>query len=95
MISILAAFALGGLLGFAAGLLAGRSTSASAQQAESAEREEAMRALSHDLRGPLTVIRGEVELVLSQDDTEPEQRQRSSETVTQEVEKIESLVRQR
>jgi signal transduction histidine kinase len=48
--------------------------------------------LDHDLRGPLTVIRGEVELVLSQSDVPPDERQRSSTTVIEQVVEIERLL---
>jgi signal transduction histidine kinase len=48
--------------------------------------------LDHDLRGPLTVIRGEVELVLSQGDVAPDERQRSSATVIEQVVEIERLL---
>jgi signal transduction histidine kinase len=48
--------------------------------------------LDHDLRGPLTVIRGEVELVLSQPEVAPEERQQSSATVIEQVVEIERLL---
>jgi signal transduction histidine kinase len=48
--------------------------------------------LDHDLRGPLTVIRGEVELVLSQCDVTPDERQRSSASIIEQVVEIERLL---
>lgn len=48
--------------------------------------------LDHDVRGPLTVIRGEVELVLSHGDVAPDERQRSSATVIEQVIEIERLL---
>jgi signal transduction histidine kinase len=49
--------------------------------------------LAHDLRGPLTVIRGEVELVSSREGNEGEER--SSAAVLGELERIEEIVRGR
>jgi K+-sensing histidine kinase KdpD len=51
--------------------------------------------LEHDLRGPLTVIRGEVELVLSQPDASSEERQRSRASVIDHVVEMERLLARR
>jgi MFS family permease len=83
------------LFGIVAGALAGGATAAAERRAVAREREEALGALAHDLRAPLTVIRGETELVLSQDDTPAEERRRSSATVTDEVDQIDHLLRRR
>lgn len=83
------------LLGFIAGALAGRASGAAERRAAREESEESMRKLAHDLRGPMTVIRGEVELVLGRGDAPDAERRRSSETVVDELEKIERLIRRR
>ena len=49
--------------------------------------------LDHDLRRPLTVIRGEAELVLGEDDVEPCERRRSQRTVIEQVLLAERLLR--
>lgn len=79
--------ALGGgavLLGTLAGALAG-----------AREQERFLDDLDHDLRMPMTIIRGEVELVLSQDDVAAEERRRSSLTVIDQVERLQELLRRR
>jgi signal transduction histidine kinase len=48
--------------------------------------------LEHDLRGPLAVIRGEVELVLSQAEASLDDRRRSSASVLRQVDFIEELL---
>ena len=83
------------LAGIVAGALAGGATAAAERRAVAREREEALGALAHDLRAPLAVIRGETELVLSQDDTPAEERRRSSATITEEVDQIDYLLRRR
>lgn len=83
------------LAGIVAGALAGGATAAAERRAVAQEREEALGALAHDLRAPLAVIRGETELVLSQDDTPAEERRRSSATIIDEVDQIDHLLRRR
>jgi signal transduction histidine kinase len=46
----------------------------------------------HALRGPLTVILGETELVLSQADVSPDERRRSAENLIQAVREMENLL---
>jgi signal transduction histidine kinase len=46
----------------------------------------------HAMRGPLTVILGETELVLSQADVPAEERRRSVESVTRAVRQVEQLL---
>jgi signal transduction histidine kinase len=50
--------------------------------------------LDHDLRMPMTIIRGEVELVLSRDDVSASERERSSQAVIAETERLEQILRQ-
>jgi MFS family permease len=80
------------LLGAAAGALAGGAVLAAELRTLERSCTERVRNLAHDLRGPVTVIRGEVELVLSREDTPPEERRRSAEAVVEEVERIEGLL---
>jgi MFS family permease len=82
------------LLGLLAGALAGRAAAAAERRAAHSEREEALRSLSHDLRGPLTIIRGEAELVLIREDAGATDRRRSSARIIEEVERIERIIRQ-
>ena len=49
--------------------------------------------LDHDLRGPVTIIRGEVELVLSRGDLAPAERARSAGAVIAEAERLERILR--
>jgi len=83
------------LSGLLAGVFVGRAAAAAERRAIAEKRDGDLDTLAHDLRAPIAVIRGEVELVLSQEDTAPEQRQRSSETVTDEVDQIDHLLRRR
>lgn len=48
--------------------------------------------LDHELRVPLTVVLGEVELVLSRDDVPPPERERSAQAVIDAVRRIEALL---
>lgn len=48
--------------------------------------------LDHALRGPLTVIVGETELVLSHADVSTQERRRSAESVIEAVRQIERLL---
>lgn len=51
--------------------------------------------LAHDLRGPLTVIRGEVDLVLGREGVGDEERGRSGAAVVDEVKRVEEIMRRR
>jgi signal transduction histidine kinase len=51
--------------------------------------------LDHDLRTPMTIVRGEVELVLSQEDTPSTERGRSSAAIIERIEKLETLLLRR
>ena len=84
--------ALAGVLG---GAFAGRAAYAAECRAAREEVEQMLGNLAHDLRGPLTVIRGEVELVLGQEEAGGEERRRSSVAVLGELERIEETVRRR
>jgi K+-sensing histidine kinase KdpD len=57
--------------------------------------EQLLDDLDHDLRGPLAIIRGEVELVLSQGDVGHDERRRSSAAVIEQVIEIERLLAKR
>jgi signal transduction histidine kinase len=46
----------------------------------------------HSMRGPLTVILGEVELVLSDADVPADERQRSAASVVQAVRQVEQML---
>lgn len=48
--------------------------------------------LDHELRVPLTVVLGEVELVLSRDDVPPAERERSAQAAIDAVRRIEALL---
>jgi signal transduction histidine kinase len=54
--------------------------------------EEMYAEFDHDMRGPLTVILGEIELVLSDTDVPAEERQRSAESVIGAVRNIERML---
>ena len=54
--------------------------------------EEMYAEFDHDMRGPLTVILGEIELVLSDADVPAEERQRSVESVMGAVRQIEQML---
>jgi signal transduction histidine kinase len=93
-----AKLALGGgvlLVGLAAGALAGRAASKAERRAVTREYERHLDDLDHDLRTPMTIVRGEVELVLSQEDTPVTERGRSSAAIIEQLEKLESLLLRR
>ncbi|PLS86744.1 MAG: hypothetical protein CYG60_05620 [Actinobacteria bacterium] len=83
------------LAGSLIGAFAGGYAHAAERRAARKDEERALGDLAHDLRGQLTVIRGEVELVLAREDTEDGERTRSAESVLQELERIEEIVRKR
>jgi MFS family permease len=83
------------LAGVLGGALCGRAACAAERRAAREEVERTLGDLAHDLRGPLTVIRGEVELALSPEDTDGEERKRSSAAVLGELKRIEGIVRRR
>jgi hypothetical protein len=74
---------LAALLGVLSGALAARAAFAIVARRRS--REEMSR-LVHDLRGPLTVVRGEAELVIAAPEASVEARQRSAATIVAAVE---------
>ena len=83
----------GGLL---AGLLAGVVVGIVVARRRSAEdNERAIRDLAHDLRTPITVIRGQVELVLSRNDLDPAEREGGSRAVIEAVEEVDWILRER
>lgn len=59
------------------GALAGRAVHSAERRAAKREVDPMLSDLAHDLRGPLTVIRGEVDLVLGRDGGDDEERGRS------------------
>ena len=54
--------------------------------------EEMYAEFDHSMRGPLTVILGEIELVLSDDDVPAEERQRSAASVVAAVRQVEQML---
>jgi signal transduction histidine kinase len=54
--------------------------------------EEMFAEFDHDIRGPLTVILGEIELVLSDADVPAEERRRSVESVIGAVRQMEHML---
>jgi MFS family permease len=83
------------LAGVLGGAFAGRAAHAAERRAAREEVEQMLGDLAHDLRGPLTVIRGEVELVLGREDIGSEDRGRGSAAVLGELERVEEIVRRR
>ncbi|MFN8526311.1 MAG: hypothetical protein U0821_24700 [Chloroflexota bacterium] len=57
--------------------------------------ERALDDLDHDVRRPLTVIRGEVELVLSRENVPDAQRERSAGVVIEQIEQAVNLLARR
>ena len=51
--------------------------------------------LDHDLRTPMTFVRGEVELVLSQENSQASECGRSSAAIIEQLEKLETLLLRR
>ncbi len=82
------------LVGLAAGAWAGGVAAATERRALAQEYEEQLHDLDHDLRGPLTIIRGEVELVLSQEDVPSSERGRSTAAIVGQLERLEQRLRQ-
>lgn len=80
------------LLGVLVSEIAGPTAAAAERRALVQRQEEELSRLRHDVRRSLTVIRGEVELILSQADVPSEERQSSSESVFQEVERVDQLL---
>jgi signal transduction histidine kinase len=80
----------GALLSMVAGLAALRA----AQRLKAAQDAEEMSRLRHDIRRALTVIQGEVELILSQDGVPADERQTSSQSILEEVRRVEELLNQ-
>ncbi len=77
------------LVGLAAGALAGRAASVAERRAVAREYEQRLDDLDHDLRTPMTIIRGEVELVLSQENVPVAERGRSRAAAIEQLEKME------
>jgi signal transduction histidine kinase len=82
------------LVGLAAGALAGGAASAAERRTVTREYQQRLDDLDHDLRAPMTIIRGEVELVLNQDDVPIVERGRSCTTIIGELERLEHRLRQ-
>ena len=83
------------LVGCAAGALAGCTASVSERRAVTRDYEQRLDDLDHDLRTPMTIIRGEVELVLSQEDLPAAERGRSSATIIEQLDTLELRLRRR
>lgn len=66
------------LLTLLAGALGGLCMLAAARRAAAKQLRERLAVLTHDVRAPLAVVRGEVELVLADPDTTPAERARSA-----------------
>lgn len=87
----------GGILfvGLAAGAWTGSAAAAAHRRILVRQHEERLGDFDHDLRGPLTIVRGEVELVLSQEDVPIAERARSAAAIVEQLEQIERRLRQR
>lgn len=83
------------LVGLLGGALAGRYAHQAERRAAREELRETLGDIAHDIRGPLSIVRGEVELVLARKETEQSDRERSGGAVVREVERIEGILRQR
>src|SRR5574341_772971 len=83
------------LVGLAAGAYAGAAASEAERRAVRREYDQRLDDLDHDLRTPITIVRGEVELVLSQEEISLAERGRSSATIIAQLEKLELLLRRR
>jgi signal transduction histidine kinase len=83
------------LTGLAAGAVAGCAASAVERRTLARRYEDRLADLDHDLRAPMTIIRGEVELVLATDEAPAGERERSSASVIEQVEALEAMLRRR
>jgi MFS family permease len=83
------------LAGILGGVFAGHRAHEAERRAAREELRETLGDIAHDLRGPLSIVRGEVELVLARKDTEEANRERSAGTVVEEVERMEGIIRRR
>lgn len=86
-----------GLLLFAGGLLVGLVAGAvagivAARRRAAEKNERALRDLAHDLRTPITVIRGQAELVLSRDDLESGEREGGINAIVEAVEEMDRMI---
>ena len=81
------------LVGVLVGALAGRRAAAAERHAAWEAQIENLSHLRHDLRRSLTIIRGEVELILSQDHVPAHERRCSSESIITEVERVDHLLK--
>ena len=86
-IDLLLGAVLGGVLVLGGGIAQRRALKARFQRA--------LDDLDHDLRGLMTIIRGEVELTLSRNDLPEQERQRSAATVIGQLEDLEALLSRR
>jgi signal transduction histidine kinase len=83
------------LAGLTAGALAGCAASVAERRAVTRESEQRLDDLDHDLRTPMTIIRGEVELVLSQENVGVAERGRSIDTIIEQLERMERRLQRR
>lgn len=83
------------LAGLAAGAISGAAAVGRQRRALGRNYEQSLDDLDHDLRGPLTIIRGEVELVLSQEDVPAAERGRSAAAIIGELEALERCLHRR
>jgi signal transduction histidine kinase len=81
------------LLAVLIGAALGKKLEAAERQVAIEAQEHGLRDLRHDIRRSLTVVRGEVELILSQENVPPDERQASSQSIIQEVERVDDLLR--
>jgi signal transduction histidine kinase len=81
------------LVGLAVGAIAGCVASAVERDTIARQIDQCLDDLDHDLRAPMTIIRGEVELVLAVTDVPAEERERSSRTVIEQIELLEAMLR--
>src|SRR5918999_1791753 len=78
-------------LGIFGGALAGRAALERQRRREAQRWERRLKTIAHDLRAPLTVIRGEVELVLG-GEARASERRRSADVVLSEVDRATEVV---
>ena len=81
------------LLGLLAGVWAGGAATRAADRAAAQAQHERLGDLRHDVRRSLTIIRGEVEVILRQDGIAADERRASGDSVIQEVERVDELLR--
>jgi hypothetical protein len=80
------------LLGGMLGALVGRMATSAWRRREQNEAQARLTKLTHDIRGRLAVVRGEIDLVLGRPDSRPEERCKSAAAVVGEVDQANALL---